>query len=102
MQSGERMRMLFQYFRSGHEDDDVGKREGVKHLVGEREGVIKLQWLHETELAWNIRKRYEQIREANDYDQLVWVMYLFKREPCIAATYSFIPVEGNDAMAIIN
>jgi hypothetical protein len=80
----------------------VAKQQGLHHSLSKLEPLIKLQWFHETELALNIRKRYEQIREANDYDQLGWSIYLVNRQPCIASTYSFIPVEGNDAMAIIN
>lgn len=78
------------------------KQHVYQNSLSKLEKLINLQWFHDTELEWNIRKRYEQIREANDYDQLGWSMYLVNRQPCIAATYSFIPVEGNDAMAIIN
>ncbi|HEY6287331.1 MAG TPA: hypothetical protein VIX20_16815 [Ktedonobacteraceae bacterium] len=78
------------------------KQHGYQNSLSTLETLIKWQRFQETELALNIRKRYEQIRKANDYDQLGWSMYVVNRQPCIAATYSIIPFEGNEAMAIIN
>jgi len=61
-----------------------------------------LQWFQSTDLVSQVRQLYVQIQSTHDYDQLGWSIYLVNMQPCIAATYSFIPDEGNDAMAIIN
>ncbi len=66
------------------------------------ETLRKLQRFQATDLASNVRQVYIEIHSTRNYDQLGWSMYLVNMPPCIAATYAFIPVAGDDAEAIVN
>jgi len=80
----------------------VTKQQGLHHSLSRPETLRKLQGFQATELVLQARQLYAQIQATRDYGQLGWAMYLVNRQPCIAATYAFIPVESNDAKAIIN
>ena len=80
----------------------VAKQHDNQRLLGALQTLRKLQRFQATELVLQVRQLYEQIQSANNYNQLGWSMYLVNIPPCIAATYSLIPVEGNEALAITN
>jgi len=80
----------------------VAKQPSLHYSLSTPEPLRRLQGFQATELVLQARHLYAQIQATRDYDQLGWAIYLVNMQPCIAATYSFIPVEGNDAKAIIN
>jgi hypothetical protein len=47
-------------------------------------------------------KRHEQIRLTGDYGQLGYLLHVVNVPPCVATTYSFIPVIDDEMRAIIN
>lgn len=66
------------------------------------EASRKLQRFQTTSLVLQVRQLYTQLLSTHDYNQLEWSKYWVNIQPCIAATYAFIPVEDGDAKAIID
>jgi hypothetical protein len=94
--------MLFSTSRIETIFTSLVKEHGYQNALRKLDTLSDLQWFYDTELELNIRKRYEQIYNTNDYDRLGWSIYIVNKQPCIATTYSFIPFERNDAIAIMN
>ena len=80
----------------------VAEQHGYHHSLGEPERFQRLQRFQMTDLMVNVRQYYAQIHLTHDYNQLGWSIYLVNMQPCIAATYALIPVDNDDALAIIN
>jgi hypothetical protein len=81
---------------------EVARMHGHSHSLDTPERLQKLERFFASKSVLNIRQSYIRIHQAQDYDQLGWAMYLVNVPPCIAATYSLIPVNDGDALAIIN
>lgn len=80
----------------------VAQQHDRHGLLGSLRTLRKLQRFQQTELILQVRQLYEQIQAANNYNQLGWSMYLVNIPPCLAATYSLIPYEGNEDKDIVN
>ncbi len=78
------------------------KQPGYQQSQSIVKTLRRLQRFQTTELVSQVRQLYVQIQSTHDYDQLGWSIYLVNIPLCIAATYSFIPVEGDEAKAIID
>ena len=77
-------------------------QQHARHAIGSLRTLGKLQRFQQTELILRVRQLYEQIQTSNNYNLLGWSMYLVNLPPCIAATYSLIPYEGNEDKDIAN
>jgi hypothetical protein len=80
----------------------VTKQPGYQQSQSIAETLRRLQRFQTTDLVSQVRQLYVQIQSSHDYDQLGWSISLVNIPMCIASTYSFIPVEGNEAKAIID
>ena len=80
----------------------ITKQPGYQQSQSIMQTLLRLQRFQTTDLVTQVRQLYIQIQSTDDYSQLGWSIYLVNIPLCIAATYSFIPVEGDEAKAIID
>ena len=81
---------------------EVIKQHGYKNSLSEPEKYARLRRFQSRDILLKAHQRYEQIHLTHDYQQLSWSMYPVNLQPCIAATYSLIPVDDNDAHSIVD
>jgi len=81
---------------------EAAKKVGYQHSLNEPERYARLHRIMAKDIMVSVYKRYEQIRKSGDYSQLGYALYMVNVPPCIAATYSLIPVDDEDAKAIVN
>jgi hypothetical protein len=81
---------------------EVARRHGYQPSLDTPERREKLARFRAADILLDVRKRYEQIRETKDYQQLGWSIYPVNMQPCVAATNTFLFVHGSDADAIVN
>jgi hypothetical protein len=80
----------------------IARQYDYQHSLDTPERLAKLHRFHAVDILLEARQRYEQMHQAQDYSQLGWAMIPVNVQPCIAATYSLIPVDDDDARAIVN
>lgn len=80
----------------------VSKQYGYQHSLSTPDALARLERFQASDSVLKVRRCYEQIHDSHDYNQLGWSVYPVNLPPCIAATYSLIPVNDEDAQAIIN
>jgi len=80
----------------------VARQFGYRHSLNEPEQFQRLQRFQMTDLMVNVRQHYAKLHATYGYDQLGWSVYLVNIQPCVAATYTLIPVNDDDAQAIVN
>ncbi len=81
---------------------EFSKKVGYKHSLAEPERYARLHRFLANDPMLAVYKRHEQIRKSRDYSQLGYGLYVVNVPPCIATTYSLIPVDDEDAKAIMN
>ena len=81
---------------------EVSKSHGYQHSLNTPASLARLERFQAGDSILKILRCYEQIHKVGDYNQLGWSVYPVNVRPCIAATYSLIPVDDNDAKAIVN
>lgn len=81
---------------------EVAKKHGYQHSLSEPERYARLHRFLAKDIMLAVYKRHEQIRLTRDYSQLGYSLYVVNVPPCIATTYSLVPVDDNDAKAITN
>jgi hypothetical protein len=80
----------------------VSKQHGYKHSLSEPENYARLLRFQARDILLKAHQRYEQIHLTQDYQQLGWSVYPVNVQPCVATTYSLIPVNDNDATSIVD
>ncbi len=80
----------------------AARKYGYAHSLDTPERLQKLARFHATDCVLEARQHYIQMYQSQDYSQLEYTMYLVRIPPCIAATYSLIPVNDIDALTIVN
>jgi hypothetical protein len=81
---------------------EVARKHGYAHSLDTPERRQKLERFQAVKSVLAAQKRYTQMYQSKDYSQLAWSIYPVNVPLCIAATYSLIPVNDNDALAIVN
>lgn len=82
---------------------EVSRKYGYKHSLDTPEQRQKLKHFHAVECVLAARRRYTKMLQSQDYSQLAWAIHLVNAPPCIATSYSLIPlIDGKDAQAIVN
>lgn len=81
---------------------EVARKHGSAHSLDTPERLQKLKRFHAVDSVVDARQLYTQMYQSRNYTQLGWAMYVVNVPPCVAATYSLIPVNDNDAQAIVN
>lgn len=79
----------------------VAQQQSYPHSLRLQESLQKLQRFLTTDLVLKARQLYAQTLSAHDYNQLGWSAHLVNIPPCIAATYSLIPIDSNEALTNI-
>lgn len=79
---------------------EAAKKAGYKHSLHEPERLARLYRFLAKDIMFSVYQRHEQIRRSGDYSQLGYALYVMDVPPCIAATYSLIPIEDDEAKAI--
>lgn len=81
---------------------EVSKQFGYTHSLSEPKKYERLLRFQARDILWKAQQWYEQIHLIQDYQQLGWSVYPVNVQPCVATTYSFIPVNDNDASSIVD
>jgi hypothetical protein len=80
------------------------KKHDVAHPLHDPERFKRLLRFKARDILLKAQQSYEQIHLTQDYQQLGWSVYPMNVQPCVAATYSHIPNDGNsnDAQSIVD
>lgn len=81
---------------------EFSKKIGYRHSLNRAENNARLHRFLAKETMLAVYGRYEQMRKSRDYSQLAYSLYVVNVPPCIATTYSLIPVDDEDVKAILN
>ena len=81
---------------------EATRKFGSPHSLIEAERLARLYRDMAKDVMLSVYKRHEQIRKSGDYSQLGYSLYVVNGPPCIAATYSLIPVDEDENTAISN
>ena len=81
---------------------EFSKKVGYEHSLSDPEKYARLQRFLASGSMLAVYQRHEQIRKTGDYSQLGYSLYVVNVPPCIAMTYSLIPVDDDDVKAITN
>lgn len=80
----------------------VSEQQGYKHSLSEPEKYARLLRFQARDILLKAHHQYEQIHLTQDYQQLGWSVYPVNVQPCVATTYSLIPVHDGDAKSIVD
>lgn len=80
------------------------KQQGDPHPLNDPKRYERLLRFRARDILLKAQQRYEQIHLTQDYQQLGWSVYPMNVQPCVAATCSHIPNDGdgNDAQSIVD
>jgi hypothetical protein len=80
------------------------KKHDVAHPLNDPERFKRLLRFKARDILLKAQQSYEQMLLTQDYQQLGWSVYPTNVQPCVAATYSHIPNDGNsnDAQSIVD
>lgn len=80
----------------------VAKQHGYTHSLSDPETNKRLLRFQARDILVKSQQRYEKIHLTQDYQQLGWSVYPMNVQPCVAATYSLIPGNDDDAAPIVD
>lgn len=80
----------------------VARKYGYLHSLDTPEQLQKYERIQAVKCILEARQRYTQMYQSQDYSQLGYTIHLVPIPPCIAATYTLIPVNNTDVLAIVN
>ena len=78
------------------------KQHGYTHPLNDPAKYARLLRFRARDILSKAQQRYEQVHLTRDYQQLGWSVYPVNVQPCVAATYSFIPNTDDDAPSIVD
>ena len=81
---------------------EFSKKVGYNHSLNGAENYARLHRLMAKETMLAVYGRYEQMRKSGDYSQLAYSLYVVNVPPCIATTYSLIPIDDEEKAAIVS
>lgn len=81
---------------------EVARKHHYTHSLDTPEGIQKLERFQAVQCVIDARQHYTDIYQSHDYNKFRWVTYLVNIPVCIAATYTLIPIDENEAQAIVN
>ncbi len=81
---------------------EVSKQVGHTHSLSDPKKYERLLRFQARDILWKAQQWYEQIHLTQDYQQLGWSVYPVNVQPCVATTYSFIPVNDDDPSSIVD
>ncbi|SRR5258708_4602317 len=81
---------------------ELARQRGYQHSLDTPDRRQKLERFRAAGPLLDVRQRYEQIRETQDYQQLGWSIHPVNVQPCVASTYTLFPVDDIDAEAIVS
>jgi len=79
---------------------EFSKKIGYTHSLHKAENYVRLHRFMAKETMLAVYERYEQMRRSGDYSELAYSLYVVNVPPCIAATYSLIPIADEEKKAI--
>lgn len=81
---------------------EVSKQFGYTHSLSDPKKYERLLRFQARDILSKAHDRYEEIHLTQDYQQLGWSVYAVNVQPCVATTYSLIPVNDDDASSIVD
>lgn len=79
---------------------EFSKKIGYNHSLNKAENYVRLHRFMAKETMLSVYERYERMRKSGDYSELAYSLYVVNVPPCIAATYSLIPIADKEKKAI--
>ncbi len=81
---------------------NVAKKYGYQHSLSTPDKLPKLLRYLAREIVLETRRQHAEMLLAHSYNRLDWAIFTVNMQPCVACSYTLIPVDDIDSLAIVN